>query len=203
MEFHAAQIHSGNGEPWHSLRRPDRQQILIDLCDAIVSIPPKALYLFGVAVHKASFDREDPVEKAFHELCGHLDAFIEQANLELEKGGKSKNRGLMVLDCSRYAGRLDKLLLEYRRKGGTKFGRVRNFADAPTFAKSETTRLLQAADVATYAVFRYYERNDTLLFNRLIGRFHETQGKIHGLMHLRAAWRECACPGCLSRKLSI
>ena len=198
IEFHSAEILNHNGEPWHSLGRKKCEQILYELCDAMTSITDRALYLFGVAVHKDSFPKDDPVEKAFYELCGHFDKFIEQTNYSLEK--TEKNRGLIILDSSRYRGHLDKLLLEYRKKGGTKFGRVRNFADAPAFADSRTTRLLQAADLVAYSIFRRYERGDARFLDRLISRFQQSDGVIHGLMHLVSKSWECCCPACLSRR---
>lgn len=200
IEFHASSILNGMGEPWHSKRKEERRDVLLDLCKAIASITSKGLSLFGIAVHKESFPGEDIVEKAFQQLCGHVDAFIEASNLEVSKEGKDKNRGLMILDSSKYGTDLDKLLLAYRIKGGTKFGRVKNFADAPTFANSDTTRLLQAADLVSYAIYRRYERADTFLLDTLLPRFQEKEGKIHGLMHLIGNWRQCSCQACISRR---
>lgn len=200
IEFHSAQVMNHNAEPWRAMTRPDREQMLFDLCDVLVRSNQKGLHLFGVAVDKASFPQDDPVEKAFHELCGHFDKFIDQTNWVKSK--EMRNRGLMIFDSSRYAGHLDKLLLEYRKEGGTKFGRVKNFADAPAFAKSETTRLLQAADLVSYALFRRYERSDARLFDRILSRFQQSDGILHGLTHLVARHWTCFCPACLSRRQS-
>lgn len=197
IEFHASKIYNRNGEPWHSMSKEDCRAVFVDLCNALDSVSHKALSLFAVAVHKQSFPSEPPVEKAFHELCGYFDSFLTQSNLQLPN---NKNRGLMVLDSNKYKGHLDTLLLEYRQFGGTKYGRVKNFADAPVFANSQTTRLIQAADFVAYSVYRRYERSDTLLLDKLINRFHCEDGKIHGLQHLIAGYKSCTCPACLSRR---
>ncbi len=197
IEFHASKIRNRNEEPWRSMRREQCQNVLLDLCDAIVSTSPKALSLFGVAIHKSSFPSDNPVEKAFHELCGHFDEFIGQSNINSHR---DKNRGLLILDSSKYKGHLDVLLLEYMKYGGTKFGRVKNFADAPVFANSKTTRLIQAADLVAYAIYRRYEESDARLLDRIIGRFQRVDKKIHGLMHLISGFRSCTCPACLSRQ---
>ena len=199
IEFHAAKIYNRNCEPWRGLNKDECRQVLFDLCDAICEVYDRGLYLFGVAVHKSSFPNDDCVEKAFYELCGHCDEFISQMNYKLEK--KERNRGLMVFDSSRYRGHLDKLLLEYTKRGGTKFGRIRNFADAPTFADSATTRLLQCADLVAYALFRRYNAGDTRFLDRIMSRFYRSGGVIHGLMHVVARWRDCPCPACMSRVL--
>lgn len=201
IEFHAAKIRNGNGEPWHSLTRETRKNILIDLYDEIIKVTPKGLSLFGIAIHKSDFSGEDIVEKSFQELCGHFDAYIDKVNLELANdNSKQKNRGMMILDSSKYKGQLDKMLLAYRNHGGTKFGRVKNFVDAPSFADSTTTRLLQAADIVSYAIYRRYENSDTLFLDKILPRFCQKENKIHGLMHLVANYRQCSCPACLSRK---
>jgi hypothetical protein len=200
IEFHAAKIYNHDGEPWNTLGRKNCLLLLNDLCDAISNMTEKGLYLFGVAVHIKSFPRDNPIEKAFYELCGHIDAFISRINIPL--GQKEKNRGMIILDSSRYRGHLDQLLMEYRKRGGTKFGRIFNIADAPAFADSKTTRLIQAADLVSYAVFRRYQRGDTSLLDRLISRFDSYDGIIHGLMHQVSRWRDCTCPACMSRNLA-
>ena len=200
IEFHAAEIFNRKCEPWRSLSKEQCRSILLEVCDAVCSVYEKGLYLFGVAVHKDSFPQDDIIEKAFYELCGHFDEFINQSNYELDK--RERNRGLMVFDSSRYRGHLDQLLNQYMARGGTKYGRLKNFADAPTFADSKTTRLLQAADIVSYSIFRRYNASDTLFFDRLLPRFQKTGTTIHGLMHLVARWRDCPCPACMSRNLS-
>jgi hypothetical protein len=200
IEFHAAEIFNRNCEPWRSLTKEQCRSILIEVCDAVCGVFEKGLYLFGVAVHKDSFPKDDSIEKAFYELCGHFDEFISQSNYELEK--RERNRGLMVFDSSRYRGHLDQLLVQYMARGGTKYGRIKNFADAPAFADSKTTRLLQVADIVAYSIFRRYNAHDTLYFDRLLPRFQKAGTTIHGLMHLVSRWRDCPCPACMSRNLS-
>jgi hypothetical protein len=33
-------------------------------------------------------------------------------------------------------------------------------------------------------------------------RFHQSEGKMHGLFHLTSKYDECYCPACLSRRSS-
>lgn len=201
IEFHSSRIWNGNGEPWHSLKREVRKEIMLDLYNAVAQVTSKGLCLFGVAIRKSDFSSEEPAEKSFHEICGHFDAFIDGINMDASgKTSKQKNRGMMILDSEKYRGQLDKLLLAYRNHGGTKFGRVKNFADAPAFADSATTRLLQAADIVSYAIHRRYEKSDTLFLDKILSRFHQNNGKIHGLVHLISNYRQCPCPACIGRK---
>lgn len=199
IEFHASDMRTGRSNPWKGLSREVKENILYDACEAITNISDKGLYLFGVVIEKECFPKDDPIEKCYYELCGHFDKFIDQSNLD----GGDRNRGLIILDSSRYRGHLDILLNEYRQFGGTKFGRVRNFADAPTFADSKATRLLQAADLVSYSIYRRYEYGDARLFDRLINRFQRSNNIIHGLVHLVSKRKRCVCPACLSRQSMI
>jgi len=60
--------------------------------------------------------------------------------------------------------------------------------------------LIQAADLVAYSIYRRYERSDTFLLDKIVGRFQREDKKIHGLMHLIAGYRNCTCPACLSRQ---
>ena len=91
------------------------------------------------------------------------------------------------------------MLHTYRKEGGP-FGRLVNFADAPLFTSSASSRLVQLADLVAWAVFRRYERKDVRLFDRLVGRFDSDQGKIHGLSHVILDRQNCYCPSCLTRR---
>jgi hypothetical protein len=114
IEFHASDILNGDGEPWHSMSKAKRKELLLELYNPLLTATPKGVSVFGIAIQKDSFQNEDPVEKTFGELCGHVDAFIDGSNLERSKEGKEKSRALVILDSSKYGTRLDRLLLAYR-----------------------------------------------------------------------------------------
>ena len=193
VEFHAQAITAHAEEPWHSMDSKKRTAILEELC-RIVSVTSPLVTLFGVAIDKA-INRE-PVARAFEEICNRFDMFLKRLHAQ----GKSQ-RGLIIFDESRYEARLQ-ILLSHYRDTGTRFGKVKNFADVPFFADSKSTRLLQLADLVAYAIFRRYERSQTWLFDRLINKFDTENGIIHGLVHLSRDYLSCTCPSCLSRRLA-
>lgn len=193
VEFHAQAITAHADEPWHSMSSQSRTAILDDLCTAISTSGPKVA-LFGVAIEKSS--NHEPVLRAFEEICNRFDLYLKRLHAQGDT-----QRGLIIFDESRYESTLQTLLKHYRETG-TRFGKVKNFADVPFFADSKSTRMLQLADLVAYAVFRRYERSQTWLFDKLIGKFDVEDGVIHGLCHLHKDHVMCSYPSCMSRRLA-
>ena len=190
VEFHAQAITSHHEDPWHSLPTVTRTKTLEGLCKIICDC--KEAVLFAVAVERAITN--DPVARAFEELCNRFDLFLKRLYAQ-----GNKQRGLIIFDETRYE-RILQALLEGYRSTGTRFGKVHNFADVPFFADSKSTRLLQLADLVAYAVYRRYDRSNTWLLDQLIGKFDANEGILHGLVHLSTSHFSCACPACLSRR---
>ena len=192
VEFHAQAIMAHAEEPWKSLSSDKRLAIMEGLCGIISN---HNTVLFSVAVERST--TTEPVVRAFEELCSRFDLFLSRRLVE----GGQKERGLIIFDESRYEGRLQRLLSDYRTSG-TRFGRLRNFADVPLFADSKSTRLLQLADLVAYAVFRRYERSDTRWLDKIISKFDSEGNVIHGLVHLASNHSTCPCTACLTRRIS-
>jgi hypothetical protein len=192
IEFHAQAIMSHSEEPWKSLPSTKRWAILERLCQIITN---NEVTLFGVAIEREIVD--DPVTLAFEEISNRFDRFLTRK--ETVEG--KMNRGLAIFDKSRYESRLQTLLTEYRSTGTRFGGKLRNFADVPLFADSKSTRLLQLADLVAYSVYRRYERADTKLLDKIVGRFLTEDGAIHGILHWTKNRSACLCPACLTRKV--
>ena len=195
VEFHASDIYRRNKEPWHSLGKDKCQQIVDHVYRAISESHATGVVLFAVVIDRTPFTSEQAVFRTFEELCNRFDLFLTR----LHKEG-NEQRGLMILDDSRYEVRLKELLASYR-KTGTRFGTIYNIPDTPVFTDSAATRMLQLADFCSWAVFRRYERGDTNYLDKIIGKFDQSGSIIHSLVHLTYD-RTCTCTYCLTRKLT-
>lgn len=192
VEFHAQAINQHSAEPWKSIASDARRRTLEGLCKIITD--ERDVVLFAVALERSM--TTEPVARAFEEICSRFDLFLTR----LHYAGDTQ-RGLIIFDETRYETRLQKMLLEFRT--GTRFGKsVKNFADVPFFADSKSTRMLQLADLVSYAVFRRYERSDTRWLDLLMSRFDKEGEHLHGLVHLNRERASCSCPACLTRRLS-
>jgi hypothetical protein len=194
IEFHASDIYRRNSAPWHSLPKDKCQEIVQSVYRVISESHEVGVVLFSVVIDRGFQNVGDLVGRAFEELCNRFDLYLTR----LHKEG-NEQRGLMILDNSRYEDRLKQLLVTYRATG-TRFGTVYNLPECPVFTASHTTRMLQLADFCSWAVFRRYERGDTSNLDKIISKFDTTDSIIHGLVHLTTD-RTCTCTYCLTRKL--
>ncbi len=188
ISLRAQAINSHKHDPWHSMPTDQRLAVLADLCE-ITSQPD--LVLFGVAVDKDF--APDPVARAFEEICNRFDLFLKRLHAQ-----ENTQRGLIIFERSKYEQTLAPFITEYRNQN-TRFGQVKNFADAPAFADQNGTRLLDLAHLVSYAIYRRYQRANTMLLDQLIYNFDEEGGVIHGLVHLTRGAENCYCPSCLTR----
>ena len=196
-ELHASSIFNGNHEPWASMERKQRIAILQRIYKYIAQ---QHVTLFGVAMHKESFKSVDPVERTCEELAGHFDAYM--ARLEADQHLADRQLGLMIFDQSNHYRTLHALLDRFK-KTGARFGRIKHLAEVPMFVDSKLSRVLQLADFVAYAVFRRYERGDSSFLDLIIPKFDEAAGKLHGLVHLVANYKNCFCPACVTRRISV
>ncbi|MGH2865377.1 MAG: DUF3800 domain-containing protein, partial [Solirubrobacteraceae bacterium] len=85
----------------------------------------------------------------------------------------------------------------------SRIGVLTHMADVPFFADSRASRLLQAADFVSWALWRYYglPSPDERWIKPLWSHFDQVGGKMHGLVHVSRSFQDgkCACPPCVSR----
>ncbi len=111
---------------------------------------------------------------------------------------KDQQRGLMIFDHASYEDKLT-LLMNSFKQYGTGFTEIKNIVDAPAFASSQASRLLQLADFVSHALFRRYEFGDAEFFDIIAPRFDQKDGIFYGLAHYTND-RLCTCPACLTRR---
>ena len=191
LEFHGNPIRKGAGW-WRKMKPEDRRSVITDAL-----LTARALRgqweLFGVVVDKAALSPNDPIEYAFEQICSRFDKFLQR----LYHAGNAQ-RGLIILDKSSQETRLQSLATEFRTFGHS-WGVTRNLVDVPLFVDSRATRLIQYADLVSYAMWRKYEHGDCEFFGAISGRFDSEGGIVHGLHHFRNLADPCDCPDCAPR----
>lgn len=192
LEFHGSHMLAGKGF-WRSIRDKRQRQTYIRHALAKCRVLQGTWGLFGVVVEKANVSPEDPIEYAFEQICMRFDAFLRR---EYRNG--NNQRGLMILDKSTRETRLQALATGFRTDGH-RYGVLRNLADAPMFVDSEATRLIQFADLVSYALWQKYERDDSEFFDVISDSFDCEGEVVHGLLHRHGGRAECSCPYCKTR----
>ncbi len=193
FELHANAIRSGR-KIWRSIPKHARESLMHDVLGILKGKSRYNLRAFGMAIEKAAVSPDDPVEHAFEQISDRFDKFLRRIYLKK----RYAQRGLIIVDKSRYEDTLQTLARDYRTDG-TRWGNLRNLAEVPLFVDSRASRLIQLADLVSYALWRRYEHGDASWIAPIIGTFDNEGGIYHGLYHKRPPEQPCDCPACFSR----
>lgn len=195
IPFHVSAMRARRGV-WRSIPSTARDAVLAGVAERIARVRKPGLVLLAAVIEKGeSLHGEDAVRRATEELCRRFDIFLMRRKQE----ANDPQRGLIVFAEGRFDQRA-KVWVKGFRTLGTTWGVLRNLSDIPYFAPMQETRLLQAADYVSHAVFTLYEDRDACLVKPILHRFCEEGGTLHGLVHVRPSRRRCDCPACESRR---
>lgn len=194
IALHASPLRVREGEtprpPYDRLTAPQRRRMLDDSYDAIGrSAHP---VLFTTVVDKGGAAPRDPYEAAFEDVVSRFDLMLSRLHHR-----SNTQRGLVIVAESNYRERLETLGDRILRDG-TQWSSTRNLADIPLFTPAARTRLLQAADLVTNAVWGNYEKGLGRHFQSLLPKFDREGDRMHGLTHLGIRAADCFCVACYS-----
>jgi hypothetical protein len=208
FELHAAEMKSPRrkpgrrSSPWESIKYASRMAMLDAAYQSLASyVPQDAHYapaLFGAVV---DYDYADKVERAYEEILHKFDEMLTRRGHEQ---GQPHQRGLALHDEAVVEGDLQAWTSRWRHTAG-RIGVLTHLADVPVFADSRASRLIQAADLVAWALWRYYgllPKQDDYWVKRLWPLFDNDRGVMHGLIHVTREFRagRCTCPPCTSRR---
>ncbi|EJW12966.1 hypothetical protein A33M_1310 [Rhodovulum sp. PH10] len=191
LEFRGGDILSGR-KHWRGVPRQVRHDAYAEALGILAG--SGQVHLFGAAVHRAAVSPDDPMERAFEQICNRFDKFLAR----LHRRGNTQ-RGLIIADESTYETSLQGLARDFRTVGH-RWGQLYNLADVPLFVNSRATRMVQYADMVAYATRRYFEKGDATYFDIVSHRFDAEGGVVHGLTHLRPAAEPCNCVCCRQKR---
>lgn len=196
-------------EPFIHLTRAERSQLLEDALDLVGG--HEGIRLFCEAICKAhpgvQSGELEPVKQAFEQVVSRFDAYLQMRHRwKLEEAPDAPpDNGLLLFDQD-YASEatLAQQFQGFRRRGHS-WGQLRHVIEIPFFASSEDLPGLQLADICSYAVRRYLDRDAVVdsheerNFQRIFHRFDQDgRGRLHGLRHFIQAG-SCSCLICQQR----
>ena len=193
VTFHASSLRAQKGripEPFDQLTGEERKLLIDDIYQVIANSKTR---LFAVAMEKSQVE-SGFYERGFEQILNRFDLMLGQ----FYRDGQPQ-RGLIVVAESSYRENIETLATKIATQGH-RWGETYNQADIPYFAPAKSTRLLQLADFVTNAVFGRYESGYSRLFDRITPRFHQHEGRMHGLVHIVTDRSSCYCPACLGRR---
>lgn len=215
-ELHAAEMRNAkkpkNGSraipsPWSFIERTRRLAVLDSTYEVLNSYEPVnpslPVALFGVVIDRnfhsewTVFERE---RFAYEVLLNKFDVMLKRVRSQTGLD----NRGLVIHDRRVVAERdIQDWTKEWQKAAGS-VGQLRNLADVPLFADSRATRLVQAADLVSYALYRHYDlsRQGVDYAERIWNSFDSDGNALHGAVHFTPSFAggTCGCRPCLGRR---
>ncbi|MCJ7482108.1 MAG: DUF3800 domain-containing protein [Thermodesulfovibrionales bacterium] len=173
------------------LTHAERVNILQEIADIVASWGD--VKLFAEAQQKASLDPDKPDK--YRSIA--LEQVTTRFNTYLENACPFEAMGILVHDQNQ-ANSLQ-LTGQFREwhKLGTKFARLSRIAETPLFVDSSLTTMVQVADLISYAVRRFFDVNETNLFDRIYSKFdRKPNGVLVGLRHYTGKVN-CKCRVCV------
>lgn len=173
VELHGSPMRGGR-DMWRSYPFAHRLEAIKDaLRLGVDGAGRPACTLFAVVIRKSALSGVDPVEFAFEKLSSQFDLFLRRRYLK----NKDKQRGLIIFDKASTEPRIQSLAREF--KGGP-LG-TKNYADVPMFLDSRASRMIQLADLVSFATYRKFSAGDNELFDLVQPYFDAEGGVAHGL----------------------
>lgn len=202
LELHGSEICNAPAKSrWSSFDRATRATVLKAAYRALSAFAPadpsRPLAAFGVIVDRTfrpNWSDDERERWAYEVLLRKFDAMVTRKS--------TREAGLVIHDRRRTEPRIQAWATRWRSEGGwlRSPGRL---AEVPLFADSRVSRLVQAADLVSYALFREYGNvlPDQTGAAAIRPLFDSVDGRIHGLIHFSPGFGAgaCECIACIHR----
>jgi len=150
--------------------------------------------LFGECIDKIHFDPAKTGrtvdEQAFEQVISRFQQYLARTD---DIAGRP-NFGLVVHDNNQTVAKKHTELMRRFHDEGTLWTRVDRIIETPLFVDSRLTRMVQIADLCSYALRRYVENGDVDLFRRIFKRADRVGSKAVSVRHF--AGLSCTCEIC-------
>jgi len=153
--------------------------------------------LFAECIDKIHFDPlrtgRSVDEQAFEQVVSRFHHYLTRSQLP-----DDARYGLLVHDNNETMAKKHTDLMRNFHTQGTLWTRVDRIIETPLFVDSGLTRMIQLADLCSYALRRYVEKGESDLFSRIFRRADRVGAVAVGVRHFTAPG--CACEICLGHR---
>jgi hypothetical protein len=129
-------------------------------------------------------------EQAFEQLVSRFEQYLSIYSITL----KEKKYGMLIHDNNDTVSKRHTQLMKHFHKSGTFWTTITHIIETPLFVNSQLTSMVQLADVCGYAIRRYLEKNEDLIFNEVFKISDKKHGKVVGIRHFTE--NTCNCKIC-------
>lgn len=183
-------------EPYVHLTLGERQHVVQEIAETVGRW--NWARLFAECIDKAHFDplrtQRSVGEQAFEQLISRFEQFLQKT-----EPAHQQNFGLIIHDNNQTISAKHTQLMRQFHAQGTFWTHVTRIMETPLFVGSELTRMVQIADMCSYALRRYIENRETSLFEPLFQRADRIRQTVVGVRHFTAP--TCGCQICIAHRL--
>ena len=155
--------------------------------------------LFAECVNKLHFDptryKCTVDEQAFEQLVSRFEQYLASTE---DQTTNQLHHGLLVHDNNATVARKHTDLMRRFHKTGTLWTQIQRLIETPLFVDSSLTRLVQIADLCSYALRRYLENHEVDLFDRIFIRADRRGSTVVGVRHFTVT--SCSCEICKAHR---
>jgi hypothetical protein len=194
-QYHQTKKNFIQTNPYIHLTYNERKKVLVEFSNIVSNW--HFARLFAECINKIWFDpnrsQQSIDEQSFEQIVSRFEHF-----LRIISHNESKSiMGMLIHDNNQtVAKRLTNLMIKFHNEG-TLWTKLKNIIETPLFVDSQLTSMVQAADLCSYALRRYFENNETELFENIYKRADRKYGKVVGVRHFSDP--SCDCIVCKSR----
>ncbi len=177
--------------PYIHLTYNERMAFLTEIAEYIGSC--SFIRIFAECIDKIFFDptRSSTTvdEQALEQIVSRFEKYMQKVSTEGDYA-----YGLLIHDNNPTVSKRHTELMQLFHKKGTLWTSINHIIETPLFVNSELTSMVQIADLCAIALRRFFENNETHLFDKIKNRFDKNHNKIVGVRHFTAP--SCNCVFC-------
>lgn len=154
--------------------------------------------LFAECIDKKHFDptimQRDIGEQAFEQVVSRFELYLANLSPDVEH----RIFGILVHDNNQTVATKHTEMMRNFHQHGTLWTNIFRIIETPLFVDSKLTRMVQLADLCSYALRRYVENDETALFRTIFQRADSARGVAVGVRHFTRM--TCACLICQAHR---
>lgn len=181
-------------EAYIHLTYDERIAFIREIADQIGSW--KHARILAECIDKVFFDptksKLSTEDQAFEQVISRFEHYMENVS-----HSEDHTYGLLIHDNNETVSKKHTELMKRFHKQGTLWTSIKHIIETPLYVNSELTGMVQIADLCSVALRRFFENQETDIFDRIKPRFDSHRGKMVGVRHFTEP--TCTCEICSSR----
>ena len=181
-------------EAYIHLTYDERIAFIREIADQVGSW--KHARIFAECIDKVFYDpnksKLSTEDQAFEQVISRFEHYMDNVS-----HSEDHTYGLLIHDNNETVSKKHTELMKRFHKQGTLWTSIKHIIETPLYVNSELTGMVQIADLCAFALRRFFENQETDIFDRIKPRIDSHRGKMVGVRHFTG--QACNCEICSSR----